>query len=370
MSDSIGIVFFVTEISDSSIPLEIAAELSNRGLSVTVCSFYSPGDHSFDVEVLSLGGDSLFSFSAYSELYRFLKRRDPDVLHVHPNATGAAARLLGRLTRVPLIVSTEHGSHDEFGWLRNAVNGGTNWLNDVVVANSEATADSLRWWERALLEASGADLEVIHNGVDTDRVRRGVGKVPPNIPSGPLLGTVGRLVPVKNQARLIRAAAPLLRDGEASLLVVGRGPERKTLEDVAASEDVTDDVLFLGHLSRDVVYAVLHELDVFAFPSKAEGFGVAVVEAMAAGVAPVVSDIPALREVVGEAGEYVDPHDTEDIERVIRRLLVDVTRRRTLAQRARERAELFTLTKTVERYSDLYDRHLQDPPFNPSGPVE
>lgn len=366
MVDTLDIVFFVNNISDSSIPLEVAAELSTCDLLVSVCSFYPPGDHSFDIDIRSLDGDSLLSHGAYRDLYRFLQRREPDVLHVHPNATGAVARLIGRVAQVPLVVSTEHGSHNDFGWLRNAVNGGTNWLNDMVVANSEATAESIRWWERALLAVSHTDLEVVHNGVDTDRVRRAVGEPPIEIPSGPLVGTVGRLVPVKNQARLVRAVAPLFRDGEGTLLVVGSGPQRKTLEDVAASEGVADDVRYLGHLPRDDVYALLHELDVFAFPSKAEGFGVAVVEAMAAGVAPVVSDIPAMREVVGDAGEYVDPHDTEDLEHAIRRLLADDTRRQTLAERARDRADRFTLTETVEEYRELYERYLRDMSFIPS----
>lgn len=370
MTGSLEVAFFVNSVSDSSIPLEIATELSDRSVSITVYSFYPPGHHSFDVDVEDLGGSSLFSTGAYRELYQLLERQNPDVLHVHPNATGAVARGIGQFVDVPIIVSTEHGSHENFGWLKNAINGGTNWLSDVVVANSNATERSIRRWERILLDVSRTDIEIIPNGVDVERVNKAAEKKPPETPSGLLIGTVGRLVPVKNQARLVRATAPILRDEEATLLVVGSGPEREKLEKIARMERVSNQVHFLGHLPRDDVYALLHELDVFVFPSKAEGFGVAVVEAMAAGVPPVVSDIPALREVVDDTGEYVDPGDTDDIERGIRKLLADGKKRRSLSERAQDRAKRFTLSKTAEAYLNLYERHLRDTSFISAGSRE
>lgn len=119
-------------------------------------------------------------------------------------------------------------------------------------------------------------------------------------------------------------------------------------------------------ISREEVYDRLAEFDIFAFPSHAEGFGVAVPEAMAAGLPPVVSDIPALREVVGDAGSYVDPQERSDIRSTIQDLLEDSAQRQHLGNQDRNRARtLFSLEKYVESHEQLYDalvsqRHHKD----------
>lgn len=355
----LDVVFFTNDFSDTSIPAEIANGLVDRGVDVEVCAFFSVEVQSFDVPVHSIEADSQFALAPYRRLYAYLTERSPDVLHVHPNATGAIARVVGTLLGVPVVVTSEHSTHERFSPVKNLVNGGTNWLNDAVVANSEATARSFGRWERALLDAAGAETTVIHNGVDVERIQDNRARPPVNLPEGPIVGTVGRLAPVKNQERLLRAAAPLVEPGSAALVIVGNGPEREALEATADRLGMSDGVHFLGRCTRDEVYATLRAMDVFAFPSLAEGFGVAVLEAMAAGVPPVVSDIPAMREVVGDAGRYVDPTDVEALRRALRTLLADPDERREVGRRSRERAlSEFPLSRTVDEHLALYERLL------------
>lgn len=357
MPSSVDIVHFIPDVSDTSFAVELAGGLNDLGLSVEVCAFFPPEKQSFGVDVHSLDSSSQLSARPYWRLYRYLCDRSPKILHVHPNATGAMARIIGRMAGIPVIVSTEHSTHERFSAAKNAINGGTNWLSDAVVANSQSTADSLARWERSVLNLSGTELTVIHNGVDEALIRRSESDPPPWFPDGQVIGTVGRLVPVKNYPRLLRAAVPLVEENDISVVIVGDGPERAALESLAADLEIDDDVYFPGYQPRDEVYRLLHSFDVFGFPSLAEGFGVAVVEAMTAGVPPVVSDIQVMHEIVDDAGLYVQPANVNDIREALRTVLAEPETRTQLSERARQRAVTeFSLSKTVASYAELYER--------------
>jgi glycosyltransferase involved in cell wall biosynthesis len=118
---------------------------------------------------------------------------------------------------------------------------------------------------------------------------------------------------------------------------------------------VGDRVTFTGYLpERTDVHALLSRLNLYAMPSRHEGFGVAAVEAMAAGLPVIAGDIPPLREVVGEAGVFVPPRDSAALADVLGDLLEDDDRRAQLATAATERADEFPMERTVRRYLDIY----------------
>ncbi|MFB6141779.1 MAG: glycosyltransferase family 4 protein [Halorientalis sp.] len=353
----VSVLHVLNQASETSIPLEIAARLPEEGVDVEVCSFREPAEDTFGVEVHSLGASSQLDPRSYLRLVRLVRRLDPDVVHVHPNATGSVVRVLLAAFDVTLV-TTEHTSHERFGSAKRLLNGTTNALNATLVANSRPTLGSLARWERVLLRVTGTETVVVHNGVDVSAIEDAA--EPDSLPVDPsrfLIGTVGRLSPVKNQAALLRAVAPLLEEhDELAVVVVGNGPLRADLNALAEDLGISDAVHFLGRLDRRDVYDILTVLDVFAFPSHHEGFGVAVAEAMAAGVPVVASDIPALREVVGEAGLYVDPDDVASLRDALRTLHEDPTRREELASAGAERVRSqFSLDSTVQEYAALYE---------------
>src|SRR5262249_40581523 len=142
--------------------------------------------------------------------------------------------------------------------------------------------------------------------LDRDAARRQLG-----LPLGvPLLGNAARLHSVKNLDAAIR-----LLPGEPSwhLALAGQGADRARLVDIARSLGVAERVHFVGGLPPDRVGVFLRALDVFVFPSLIETFGVAVVEAAAAGVPVVANDVEVLREVLAADGEpcalFVDVND-------------------------------------------------------------
>lgn len=355
------VLSFVNTFSSSSIPVEIADKVaSTTDVDVTVASFYAPARVDPDLESLAceyefLEGSHRFDAGAFRRLARRCERSSFDVLHTHHNFSGAVGRLVGRWSDVA-VVDTEHNDHRHFSLLQNLVNASTIRLADVVVANSMSTLDSFRWYERGQLGAEASI--VIHNGVDIERVERARAESSrPDLPSGPLVTTVGSLTEQKAQGTLIRALPAIRRRHPgATLVVVGEGPRRGKLERTSRREGVGEHVHFTGYLpTREDVYGVLEASDVFALSSRYEGFCVAALEAMACGLPVVVSDIEVLHEVVGEQGRFAAVGSPASFFEEIASLLENEAERDRLGRGLERRARSeFPLERTAREYADLY----------------
>jgi glycosyltransferase involved in cell wall biosynthesis len=185
-----------------------------------------------------------------------------------------------------------------------------------------------------------------------------------DLPSGFVLA-VGTLEPRKNLPRLVEAYARLPQELQAAhpLLVAGRiGWDAG--ETLAALEGLGERCRLLGPVSDPELAALYERCTVFCYPSLAEGFGLPVLEAMAAGAAVITSDVSSLPEVGGDAVEYVTPTDTGSIAATLERLLLDPERRRALGQAARERARLFSW----DRHAELTLRALESAGTRRAGP--
>lgn len=191
----------------------------------------------------------------------------------------------------------------------------------------------------------GRRLEVIPSSVDLARFRPDHGgqevRAMLGIEGRRVLAFTGRLVPHKGIDALLRALVELPDD--VVLLVVGRGP---TLPDLAATAHrlgVEDRVRFCPNVSDGDLPRFLHAADLFVFPSqnRLEGFGLAVAEAMAAGLPVVIADMPGVREVIepGVEGLLVEPLIPSDIAAKVRELLDDPERRARMGAAALKRAQ-------------------------------
>jgi glycosyltransferase involved in cell wall biosynthesis len=148
-----------------------------------------------------------------------------------------------------------------------------------------------------------------------------------------LIGGVGRLDRQKGWDVLC-AAAPAIRAAlpEVAIAIVGDGPDRAQLEPLARAAGVR----LLGH--RSDAAAELTAFDVLVMPSRYEGLSLTAIEALAAGVPIVGSDVPGLRDAIGDAGVLVAPEDPDALARAVIGLLCDAPRRRELAAAGRARA--------------------------------
>ncbi|MGH9278694.1 MAG: glycosyltransferase [Acidimicrobiales bacterium] len=166
---------------------------------------------------------------------------------------------------------------------------------------------------------------------------------------------VGRLDEQKGQEQLVRAfAAAFADEPNAWMVIFGEGSRRDPLTKLIADLGLADRVLLPG-VERDIgsAYAMA---DIFAFPSLHEGLGMAIIEAMAAGVACVGSDIPPLRAVLrdGACGRLVPPGDIDALADTLRSLASDPATRRDLAEEGRRRARDYFFTATLPRWEAAY----------------
>jgi glycosyltransferase involved in cell wall biosynthesis len=154
---------------------------------------------------------------------------------------------------------------------------------------------------------------------------------------------VGTLEPRKNIQRLLEAHKGLPR--RVQLVLVG--PRGWEFEPILAQARTRDGVRVLEEVSDDDLVALYQGCTIFCYPSLYEGFGLPLLEAMAAGVACVTSRVSSLPEVGGDAVRYVDPTSVEEIRSALADLLNDAPARTELGRRARERAAHFSWDRTA-----------------------
>jgi sugar transferase (PEP-CTERM/EpsH1 system associated) len=210
---------------------------------------------------------------------------------------------------------------------------------------------------------SGHKVMSICNGVDTERfspggrqaARAALGIGPESI----VIGTVGRLDPVKDHVGLLQAFSQLAADPRALLVIVGDGPTRATLAATAAGLGLGGRVRLLGE--RDDVPAVLTGFDIFVLSSIAEGMSNAILEAMATGLPVVATRVGGNPELVadGSSGFLVEPGSPAALADALRRYLGDPGLLARHGRAARELAQAeFSLERMVGEYGQLYGRLL------------
>ena len=210
----------------------------------------------------------------------------------------------------------------------------------------------------------GGRVEVVRCGVELDRF-------PFAERDGDSILCVARLFATKGHADLLHAFAGIARERPgATLELVGDGPERERLATLARELGIEEQVRFHGALTADDVPPLLARAGLFALasvPDEAgamDGIPVALMEAMAAGVPVVATELSGIPELVvdGETGLLVPPGRPDALEAAMRRLLDDAELRSQLARRAREHvAERFSLASETERLAALFEESLAGP---------
>jgi glycosyltransferase involved in cell wall biosynthesis len=217
---------------------------------------------------------------------------------------------------------------------------------------------------QVLFSVPESQVETIVNGVDVDRfkpdqvarrtVRTELGLESDN----PVFGTVGRLVPVKDYATLLKAFGVASREhAGAKLLIVGDGPEAQSLKALADSLSIGNSVIFAGN--HDDVPALLAAMDVFCLTSIREGMSNTLLEAHACGLPVLATDTGGNPEIVdaGTTGYLVPVGDVDTLASRMRCLEWDSAKRRLMGEAARQRSiTKFSLSTMVENYERLYER--------------
>jgi glycosyltransferase involved in cell wall biosynthesis len=294
---------------------------------------------------------SLYSPRHALALKRHLRRSCCDVVHVHlfPAQLWAALAAGSAAGRVPLV-TTEHNSYNRRR--RRPFRPLDRWMYGRyarIACISAATRDALVAW---LPELAGRSV-LCPNGINVDafdQVVAGNREELFAVPAGsPVIISVGRLETQKDHATAIRALAAIPR---AHLAIAGSGFMLGELQSAARSAGVTDRVHFLG--LRSDIPRLLKSADVYVQSSRWEGFGIAAVEAMAAGLPVIASRVPGLAEVVADAGCLFEPGDARDLAAKLELVLNDAELRARMRQAGRARAGEFSVAATCDAYEALY----------------
>ncbi len=209
--------------------------------------------------------------------------------------------------------------------------------SDLIVAVSAFTASQVEHY----LDVPAARIRVVHHGVIPRRI--------PSLPREKIVLCVGAIQKRKNQASLVRAFRAL-PDDWTLVLAGSRGYEAEE-----ALRDVTDPrVQVTGYLDENELEAWYARAGIFAFPSLDEGFGMPVLEAMAAGIPVIAGNRSALPEVCGDAAELIDPASEEQLAAALRRLATDEDRKNELIARGLARAKQFTWEDAVAKTYAVY----------------
>lgn len=293
--------------------------------------------------------------TALWRLRREIKQLQPDLVHTWIFAGNAYGRAAAISAGVKRIVATERCVDRWKAGYEFAID---RWLarrTDRIVVNSPGVRD--------FYVAHGLPAEkfvVIPNGIapappvstTREQLLSELG-LPMNTR---LVATVGRLWPQKRVKELIWACDQInvIRGGEVHLLVIGDGPQRKMLERYRRLHHVENNVHFLGH--RDDVQRIIPHVDVYWLASGYEGLPNSIMEAMAAGVPVVASDIPGNRDLVvhGETG-FLFPLDVRSAPaKYTDKILSDPELAKQFSEAARRRIAEFSIEKMVERHAALY----------------
>ena len=287
------------------------------------------------------------------ELVSLFRRERPDIVHANSSKAGVLGRVAAALAGVPIRVFTVHG------WAFAAYEGFAGrlylWadrlmrpLTTVVVCVARAERELGILARTCTPERS----VVIHTAVDV------AGFPTANHPSAPpRIVSVGRFAYPKDHATLIEALAAV--EVEYDALLVGDGPLRARVADDLRRLDLDHHVALLGE-RRDVP-RLLATCDVFILSSRSEGLPISVLEAMAARLPVVATNVGGLSELVvdGITGFLVPPADSTALAEAVSRLLADPELRRRLGDAARQRVEeRFDLARFHDAHVELYRRQL------------
>ncbi|MEQ1625941.1 MAG: glycosyltransferase family 4 protein [Nitrospira sp.] len=361
--------------------------LSGRGYEAAVaCSQESAADGPVSPGSRNIEGCQVFSVAiprtirplqdlpAIRQLCRVIREFKPDVIHTQTSKAGIVGRLAARLAGVPVIIHTAHAFPFHaylpwpvqwaYIWIERWVAG---WTDLIMVDTESVRMDGLR--QRIVQDASrivtvpmGVDLTRFSpslGGPGTLRDALGLGR------QALVVGTVARLVPDKGLECFLRMAAIIRAErADVKFLIVGEGPLRQSLEQMAELIGIGPDVVFAGH--RTDIPELMQAMDLFVLPTRREGFGVVFAEAMAMGKATVGSDIGPIAEVLedGVTGYLAPADNPEAFAARTLELLNDNAKRRTFGEAGRRRVEqLFSQSRMCELIEGHYRRLLAQKGF-------
>jgi glycosyltransferase involved in cell wall biosynthesis len=302
--------------------------------------------------------NKLSYFLAFPKVRAILQSLRPDIVHAHYVTSNGALAAFSK--QRPLVISV-HGS--DFYPLRNPMRLLT---ARYALKRADLVNPVSRSFEEKLLKlgVSLGNILTLSQGVDphrfyTDRSKRRSGSV--------RLVCTRSLAPRYNCLRIVHALSVLKARGiRFHCTFAGSGPQKNCLEQEAIKQNLSDSVTFLGGYTQDQLPSILSEAEIYVSAQFFDGTSISLLEAMAAGAFPVVSDIPGNREWLTGRGDSLlfDPYDTQELSQCLevailnkslRKKLVDINRQRVIKYGDRQK----NMALLANAYGMLIDQSKQ-----------
>lgn len=308
-----------------------------------------------DVQIHCLNKQPGKDPSWYLRVWRLFRRIRPDIVHTRNLAT-IEAQWMAFLAGVPGRVHGEHGwdmydlggSNERYRLLRRLVRP---FIHRFVALSGE-----IEVYLADRVGVSRDSLSRICNGVDISRFSPPDREKRPEAPV--VLGTVGRMQAVKDPLNLAEAFVLLRNETSVPvrLHMIGAGPLYEEVKEYLADAGALDDCWLPGH--REDIPACMEAMDVFALPSRAEGISNTILEAMAAGLPVVATDVGGNAELLdADCAELVPAEDSLALARALGRYVEQHEHRRAAGRAARGRCQQrFSLDAMVSQYLSLYQQ--------------
>jgi L-malate glycosyltransferase len=378
----IGISCYPTYGGSGVVASELAMALAEGGDEVHVISYAMPSRlvirsprlyfHEVVVPRYPLFEYPPYSLALATKMVEVTRHSGLDLLHVHYAVPNAISAVLARQIVAPRplpVVTTLHGTDITLVGSDPSFRETTRYG----IEQSDAVTTVSEWLRRRTVEELGVEkaIEVVHNFVDPARFgpESGCGGAGRWAREGEkTVVHISNFRPVKRVIDVLQVFHRVHRELPGTrLLMVGDGPDRGLAEQYCRDHGFCGAVTFIGNLP--LVEEVLIGADLFLFASESESFGVAVLEAMAAGVAVVATAAGGIPEVVahGETGLLRPVGDVEALAEAAAALLADDDRRHRMAEAGRRRAAtVFAETEMVGRYRALYERVVEPAASRPA----
>ena len=299
----------------------------------------------------------------FLELVREFTKSNIRIIHTHKYKDTILAAPAAKLCGIRHVVRTVHGLREPFEGLQAFKMSLYETIERMVHRYCIETliGVSSQIERKCKEEDVVSSVTCIRNGIDLEgkpfptdrwRTRRDLGIDPGTC----LIGTVGRLNPVKGIPHLLEAARILLRQGaNVKVLVVGDGSIRLDLMTQTRDMGISENIVFLGH--REDTEQLLQAMDIFVLPSLSEGIPMALLEAMTSSLPVIVSRVGGIPEMVEDeiSGLLVNPGDPENLARMCRRVMENHELAERLGRAARERAGTeFSSAIMAQKVAHLY----------------
>lgn len=348
--------------------VKLVNHITAGDISHGICTFTDPGrDHASCFDDVANPHCRLFRLrrrcgndvALIAQLMRVIRDFRPTVVHTRNWATYAEGALAAMLTATPVLIHGEHGTPSPGRWRHRWAYRLLARRTRVVVTVSEA----LSRLYHGMCKSWATEVRTIHNGVDEQRYVPAsdllAAKAALDLPPGArVIGSVGRLVPVKGFEVLLESMARIANQvPRALLLLVGEGPEQASLEAAARRLGITDRVRFAGHRAEVIPY--YHAMDVYVNSSHSEGISNGILEALSCGVPVVGTAVGGTPEILcrveNGGGILVPPNDPDALAKTLIEHLEEGAlgpQRRVAARQAILRH--FSLERMIRQYESLY----------------